>query len=200
MKYLIGSILIIVLTFSACSKKSVEYGTKGALAGGVGSAFVGALTDIVLDGKINSSTLTRNLVSGSIAGATTGAIVGSKSKKETKKVESKPKEELMYKEKIGSENYTALKYLVECKYNESYRTTIKTENSSNKDYKLAAYAIQALNDKDRKNDIGVSQAISKFISLSDKIKTTDTAKIELDKLYSRLLNERRVRGIVCNNN
>ncbi|WP_455755999.1 hypothetical protein [Sulfurimonas sp.] len=200
MKYLIGSILIIVLAFSACSQKSVEYGTKGALAGGVGSAFVGALTDIVLDGKINSSTLTRNLVSGAIAGATTGAIVGSNSKKETKKVESKPTEELMYKEKIGSENYTALNHLVECRNNVSYRITIKTESSQNKDYKLAAYAIQALNDKDRKNEIGITQSINKFIALSDKIRTKDTAKIELDKLYSKLLNERRVRGIICNNN
>ena len=77
MKYLmVMTAVLLTILFSACGPKSAEYGVKGAAGGAVSASFVGAVTDLIVDGEVNSYRLTRNMVGGAVAGGTAGAIVG----------------------------------------------------------------------------------------------------------------------------
>ncbi|NOR57494.1 MAG: hypothetical protein GQ474_03115 [Sulfurimonas sp.] len=197
---LISGLTISILTFSACSQKSAEYGTAGAVTGAVGAGMVGALTDLIIDGKVNPQRLQRNLVSGAIAGGATGAIIGQNEENKSKKKEiaSEPvtdhDDEEKLKKKIGDDNYVGLEYLISCKHSDSYRMALKASKSSNITYELTAYALQALVDRDRNNASGETHALESFIAKDEKITSIDVARGELDKLYEQLQDERRIRG------
>jgi hypothetical protein len=199
-KVSITAIMAIVL-FSGCSTKSAEYGAKGAATGALGSSLVGALTDLIVDGKVDTYRLSRNMVGGAIAGGATGAIVGSRvenDKNKDIKIEKNNTpntQDEKLKSEIGAKNYQALELLVTCKHSDAYTLAIKEENSSNKEHKLAAIALEALIDKDRGNSDGVKSATKRYISLDDKIKNEKDANTELDKLYEKLKEQRRIQGI-----
>ena len=53
MKYALTiTAILMVLTMTACGPKSAEYGVKGAAGGAVSASFVGAMTDLIVDGKV----------------------------------------------------------------------------------------------------------------------------------------------------
>ena len=78
-------------------------------------------------------------------------------KKTKQKATSKTKDKALIT-KIGDENYAGLKLLISCKHNEAYGLTLVTSKSSNLDYQLAAYILQALKDKDRNNVTGITNS------------------------------------------
>ncbi|NOQ30936.1 MAG: hypothetical protein GQ570_07415 [Helicobacteraceae bacterium] len=191
---LTATVVLIALSFSGCSQKSVEGGTTGAAMGAVGASLVGALTDLIINGQVNPARLQRNMVSGAIAGGATGAIVGSHSNKVEKVAKKESNSDKALKSEIGKTNYVGLEYLVNCKHEDAYRMAIESTKSSNIDYKLSGYALQALTDKDRSNESGMLQAMNSFIKLDKQITTLDVAKTELNKLYVKLQDERRILG------
>lgn len=199
-KLLISGLTLTLLSFSACSQKSAEYGATGAVTGAVGAGLIGALTDLVIDGQVNPQRLQRNLVSGAIAGGATGAIIGEnenqKMKQQQQNQEAAPvvTGDDKLKKKIGGDNYAGLEYLISCKHTEAYRMTLKSAKSSKPNYELSAYVIQALIDRDRNNTSGETRALESFITKDEKINSVDVARGELDKLYEQLQDERRIRG------
>jgi hypothetical protein len=195
------STVVAIFLLSGCSTKSAEYGAKGAATGALGSSLVGALTDLIVDGEVDTYRLSRNMVGGAIAGGATGAIVGSRVENDKNKdiaIEKNKKsntQDAQLRNEIGTKNYQALELLVTCKHSDAYTLAIKEENSSNKEYKLAAIALEALIDKDRGNSDGVKSATQRYIALDDKIKNEKDATVELDKLYEKLKEQRRIQGM-----
>jgi len=192
--------LVLVLSaFNGCSQKSAEYGAKGAAVGAIGAGMVGALTDLIVDGRVNPYRLQRNMVGGAIVGGAAGAAAGhnvdekEKQAARNNEIKASDKNE-KFRKKIGDTNYKALESLIFCHHEEAFRLTLKSVNSSQADHELAAYVIQALIDKDRNNSSGVKHALEAFIAKDEQIKSIDAASRELDKLYLQLQDERRIDG------
>ena len=161
---------------------------------------VGALTDLIVDGRVNTYRLQRNMVSGAIVGGAVGAAAGHQADQQEQKAKSRQQpsaslsNEETFKKQIGEKNYIALEYLISCNHKEAYRMTLQSSKSSQLDYELTAYAIQALIDRDRNNTSGETTALKRYIAKDKQIDSMDVAKNELGKLHAELQDERRIRG------
>ena len=198
----IASIVVItgiVLMNSGCITEMLG----GAAGGALSASFVGATTDLILHGEVNTDTLARNATSGAIAGGMAGGAYGhQKNKAEQKQNKpaptvSKADEEAtkLLTEKIGKDNIKALEALLYSNYEDAYKKTLKSIKSKNDNYRDAGYAIQALIDTDRKNKKGVEESLNKFVEFNDKVDNIKDAQKGLDKLYDNFLDMRKVKGL-----
>ena len=175
----------------------------GAAGGALSASFVGATTDLILHGKVNTDTLARNATSGAIAGGMAGGVYGHQ--KDKAKKQAKPQTESSTKtdaeatkkltKKIGKDNIEALEALLYSDYETAYKKTLKSVDSSKQEHQEAGYVIQALIDTDRKNSKGVDASLNEFVKLNDKTNDLKTAQKGLNDLYKRFLDMRKIKGI-----
>jgi len=178
-----------------CSSNMFKTGVGGAASGAMGASFVGAMTDLILDGKVNTDRLARNATSGAIAGGMAGAAVGH-NQDVKEEAAARKKAQADFKAKIGSDNYSALDNLINCRHATAYRKATEASKSRNKEVQEAAYVIQALVDTDRGNKEQADAALKQFISVNDKTSKSD-AKKGLKELMKVLKEERKSQGISC---
>lgn len=199
--------VLLTLLLSACGPKSAEYGVKGAAGGAVSASFVGAVTDLIVDGEVNSYRLTRNMVGGAVAGGTAGAIVGHQQDK-ADTAQDKAAEQAVaagatatdaeteaLKKKIGPDNVRGLKQLLLCKHEEAYRIGLSTARSDNPNYKETGLVLQALVDKDRGNMDGANRVLPAIVEMNDKLDDLSAAQKGLEDLHQMLVDERSVQGM-----
>ena len=173
----------------------------GAAGGALSASFVGATTDLILHGKVNTDTLARNATSGAIAGGMAGGAYGHQKNKNSQpkaqpssaKADAEATKQLT--KKIGKDNVEALEALLYADYETAYKKTLKSVNSSKKEYQEAGYVIQALIDTDRKNSKGVDASLNEFIKLNDKTNDLKAAQKGLKELYKKFLDMRKIKGI-----
>ena len=178
-----------------CSTNMFKTGVGGAASGALGASFVGAMTDLILDGKVNTDRLARNATSGAIAGGMAGAAVGhNQDVKET--AAAKKKAQADFKAKIGNDNYSALSDLLNCRHATAYRKATKATGSRKQDVKEAAFVIQALVDTDRGDSKQAEEALKQFMALNDDTTKRD-AKAGLKELHRAIQDERKAQGISC---
>ncbi len=195
---LIAIFLLAVL--AGCSANMTEKGVEGAATGAVSAALTGAISDLIWDGEIDTDRLARRAASGAVAGATAGAAAGHRqdqveAQKEaaSASAEDASDEELI--ERIGRKNYSALEDLLYFRYEDAYRTTLKTVKSKDEDHRDAGYVVQALIDRDRGNRRGAEEAIAALIDANQHLADADSVNRGLDELLAEFEDERRVRGI-----
>ena len=199
-RYIISiSCLLIVSALTGCSTNMFSKAAGGAAAGAVSASFVGGVTDLILDGEINTDRLARNMVGGAVGGATAGAVVGHRqdqqeAQRAAQEADKKKEADKELIKKIGKENYAALNDLLNYKHEEAFRRTLKSTKSRNEEQKKAGYAIQALIDKDRGNKEGMNEAIDALLEINSDI-TRKEAEKGLKQLSSALNDERRAQGI-----
>lgn len=189
----------LIIISSGCITEMLSGATGGALS----SSFVGATTDLILHGEVNTDTLARNATSGAIAGGMAGGAYGHKKDKADKKSKQKAPEPSkadieatkLLTEKIGKINMDALDKLLYSNYEEAYKKTLKSVKSSNKNYSEAGYVIQALIDTDRKNQKSVDESLNNFIASNGKIDNLKDAQKGLKSIYKQLENMRKVKGL-----
>lgn len=190
---------------SGCSTNMLSKGVGGAAAGATSASLLGAVTDLVIDGEVNTSRLQRNLVSGALAGGTAGAVVGHQQDQQqaaqqktpaAKPAPTPPRMDVKKLTKeIGSDNVEALNDLFNYRYQDAYAWTLKSTKSKKTPYQAAGYAIQALIDLDRGNTEGVAESLAELVKVSDEVNSLDEARKGLNDLSSELKDERRVQGI-----
>jgi hypothetical protein len=188
-----------LLAAAGCTTNMRRKTVGGAAVGSFGGAFVGAMTDLILDGEVNTDALARNAVSGAIAGGMAGATVGYKQDKDqaarpqTPPANEVPDQDLL--KRIGKDNYDAAIDLVYKRHEDAYRKALKSAVSKNPDYQRASLALQALIDLDRGNTAGVDEAINAFAASGGG--TNEPAKVRqaLDELHAKVKEERKIRGI-----
>ena len=205
-----SKMLVVVLSLyamTACGPKSAEYGTKGAAGGAVAGSFVGAMTDLIVDGRVDTYRLKRNAVGGAVAGGTAGAIAGhQQDKADVQKAEAAEQavtsgaaatdsERQALQQKIGKENTQALQALVQCRHEEAYRIGLGTARSDNTDHKEAGLIIQALVDRDRGNMDGANRVLPEIVEMNKKLADLTDAQKGLENLHQILVDERKVQGI-----
>ena len=201
-----GFIISMIIINTGCSTNMFRKGAGGAVVGAASASFVGGMTDLILDGKINTSTMARNATSGAIAGGMAGAAYGHQQDKQQDKqqkvaasdktsVTENSNTDKQLKKRIGSNNFDALVDLAYKRHESAYKKTLKSVKSKNKDYQEAGYIIQALIDKDRNNAKGVEESLNKFVELNKEKGDIKEAQKGLNKLYGELLNIRKVKGI-----
>lgn len=202
MKRSMFSLLVLILITVGCTQNIASHSAGGAAAGAGGAMFVGALTDLIIDGKVDPRRLQRNAVSGGIVGGAGGAAVGyQKDKAEEKEEKLKQSnvtksEATKLREQIGDDNFKGVKYLIACDHESAFRLTIQTVKSEKLNYRKAGVVLQALIDKDRGNEDGVNRSINQYLELAENTDlNTSTASKELGHLYSQLVDERKVKGI-----
>jgi hypothetical protein len=163
---------------------------------------LGAVTDLIVDGRVNTYRLERNLVGGAVAGGVAGAAAGHQQDVRAEQqrraqaaaaADREPDRELVAK--IGKDNYAALGALLNYRHEEAYRRALKATRSKNRAYQESGYVIQALVDKDRGHADGVQEAVTQFLDLNDTVKGEQEARKGLDDLYQLLEDERKVKGI-----
>jgi hypothetical protein len=194
--------LLAASLLTGCTSNTAGGAAKGALAGAGSAMFVGALTDLIVDGHVDPYRLERNAVGGAIVGGAAGAAQGhSKDKSEqdraTKKTAAaeqvRDDQELIAE--IGSNSFRGLEALVTCQHTEAYRFALKAIESDNSQFREAGYLVQALVDKDRGNDHGADKSLLEFLAITDLELDQQTVHKELDVLMGELKVERKVQGI-----
>lgn len=193
---------VLTAFLAGCSSTAVEHAAGGAAAGAVSATFVGAMTDLIVDGRINTYRATRAAVGGAVAGGTAGAIAGQakheaeekrKAEQAAREADAGPSAGDLAKE-IGADNVKALSQLVQCRHEEAYRLALMTARQDNRKYQEVGLALQALVDRDRGNSEGEDRAVRAFVERSDELDDMAVAKAELEKLHELLRDERRVQG------
>ena len=207
MKYLLAiTSILLAFTIYACGPKSAEYGVKGAAGGAVSASFVGAMTDLIVDGEVNTYRLTRNAVGGAVAGGTAGAIVGHQQDK-ADTAQDKAAEQAVasgatatdaevaaLKKKIGPDNVNGLKQLVQCNHEAAYRSGMTAARSDNPDFKEAGLVVQALVDRDRGNMEGANRVLPEIVEMNDKLADLTAAQKGLEDLHQMVVDERKING------
>ena len=207
MKYVLTiTAILMVLTMTACGPKSAEYGVKGAAGGAVSASFVGAMTDLIVDGEVITYRLARNAVGGAVAGGTAGAVVGHQQDKADAEQEKAAEQAVAsgsaatdaelaaLKKKIGPDNVKGLQQLMLCQHEEAYRTGLGTARSDNPDYKETGLVLQAMVDRDRGNMDGVNQILPEIVKMNDKLADLAAAQKGLEDLHQMLVDERKIQG------
>ena len=190
--------LAMLLTITGCTSNMLGKGAGGAAAGAFSASFIGAATDLIIDGRVNPDRLARNAVGGAIGGGMAGAAVGHQQDVQAAQKAAQASAQAgdaELQKKIGKMNYRALVALVNKQHAEAYRDTIDATRSKERDVKAAAYGIQALIDLDRGNAEGVSEALASFIAIDDEVDDIKAARAGLDQLHKELQQERRIQGI-----
>lgn len=190
--------LTLGLFFLGCSGKTAEYSAKGAAMGAVSASLVGAVTDLIIDGRVNTHRLERNIVGGAVAGGIAGGVAGhSKDKAEKQQNESSapPSDDYAKLEKeIGPRNIAGLERLINCSHKEAFAVGLETEKSDKPAYSEAGLILQILVDHDRNNQERVASGITRLLQVNDKIGDKETAMKELEALSSALKDERKIHG------
>lgn len=198
-------ILVLSMVMAGCTATTAEYAAKGAAAGAVSASLVGAMTDLIVDSRVITYRLSRNMVGGAIAGGIVGSQqeVAAREKAGTRKTEqtsvpatdkSEAEIEALAKQ-IGPDNLNALKALVQCRHEDAFRTALQTSGSDNTDYREAGLIIQALVDRDRGNTAGVDRILPEVIAMNDELGDMATAQLGLEDIYNVLQDERKVQGL-----
>lgn len=205
--------LILPAIIAGCSATTTEYAAKGAATGAISASFVGAMTDLIVDGRVNTYRLSRNLVGGAIAGGVAGGMAGAQKEEATEKKAAAQQAsyaaapdkdvtdaeiEALIKE-IGPDNVDALKALVLCRHEEAFHIALKTSRSEDPDYREAGLIIQALTDRDRDNTAGIERVLPEVVALNGNIEDVEAAKQGLEDIYNVLIDERKIQGLnpVC---
>lgn len=176
-----------------CGANTTQGAAEGAAVGAVSAGMLGALTDLIVDGEVDTYRLSRNVTAGALAGGTAGAIDGySKDQKEeaqsAQPAPSKPALE------FGPDVETSIGALVACQHDDAYRAALKAEQASQQSYKEAGVAMQALIDYDRGNEQGVDRAVDEYVKLSSTMNDANQAKTQLEALHKELQQEREIAG------
>jgi hypothetical protein len=207
---------------AGCSTNVMSKSVGGAAAGAASAGLLGAVTDLIVDGRVNTYRLERNLVSGAIAGGVAGAAVGHQQdvaqarrvetetavragtapqpvvmaetvKAQTVAEARRPDRELV--DQIGKDNYQALTELLYYRHEDAYRQTLNSVKSSNQEHREAGYVIQAMIDDDRGNPAGVEQAVARFLEINETVGGAKEVQEGLEALGEALDEERKVKGI-----
>ena len=187
----LGAFLLAGIT-NGCSTTG-QHAAGGAAAGAVGSSLLGALTDLIVDGEVNTYRLQRNLVGGALAGGVAGAAHGSR----VEAAQAAQQSTAVSTEKIpdiGADNMAALEALITYQHQAAYTKALKTSRSQNRNEKEAGLAIRALIDADRGNGDASREALQEFVAFDGKI-TASGAATGLKELQRELADERKIRGI-----
>ena len=184
------------LLLAACSQQAMIYGAKGAATGGGGAAFVSAMTDLIIDGKVDSDRLTRAAVGGAVAGATAGAIYGQQqsnlsARSAGNQVPSTPAVNQL-RAQFGEQNTQSAVALVNCDHQQAFRYALDAEKSSDQQQRNAAIALQALIDADRGNSSASRATMQRYQQATGH--SAANVSSGLSQLQQQLYNERRVAG------
>lgn len=204
----LGCFLVLV-AMTGCSATSAEYGSKGAAIGAVSGSFVGAMTDLIIDGKVDTDRLARNAVAGAVAGGTAGAVAGYQKDKASEKAaesgDAKAEPQAVastsdvkgedLKQRIGAQNVSGLEMLVACRHADAYRTGQQTARADNTSYRDAGLILQALVDHDRGNSDGVARILPVIVEKIEKVTDQTSAEKGLSELQQMLDDERSAQGL-----
>ena len=187
---------------AGCSSNMFAKGAGGAAAGAASSALLGAVTDLIVDGSVNTHRLERNLVSGALAGGAAGVAVGAHQDQMARAQQQAatppkppPQPERKIIDQVGQDNYEALVDLVHYRHEDAYRKAVDAGRSKKATYRQASYVVRALVDKDRGNADGVEDALYSFMQLNDEVDSEAQAMKGLEDLYRELEEERKVQGV-----
>ena len=105
------------LCLAGCAQTTVEHAAGGATVGAVSASFVGAVTDLIVDGKVNSYRLSRNMVGGAVAGGVAGGVAGHKKAKAEEAARAKQEQQVPsglaeLEQTVGSDNMRSLQNLL----------------------------------------------------------------------------------------
>ncbi|MFA0441382.1 hypothetical protein BCU70_10235 [Vibrio sp. 10N.286.49.C2] len=192
-------VLTLLSTFLyGCGANTTQGAAEGAAVGAVSAGMLGALTDLIVDGEVDTYRLSRNVTAGALAGGTAGAVDGySKDQQEEAKQAAqtvKPTKPTKPTLDFGPDVDASVNALVSCQYDAAFRSAIAAEKASQQSYQEAGIAMQALIDYDRNNASGVDVAVNKFVKISSSVDNADDAKTQLASLHQELLQERQIAG------
>ncbi len=189
----IASSMLLTALLMGCSANTVEGAAEGAAVGAVSAGMLGALTDLIVDGEVNTYRLSRNVTAGALAGGAAGAVSGSNKDQQQEKVQQ-PAAPSKPPLNFGPDVDASVNALISCDYDTAFRRALNAEQASQESYKEAGIAMQALIDFDRGNQPGVDSAVSKFVSMSQTVNSTDVANTQLKALHDELIQERQIAG------
>jgi hypothetical protein len=163
---------------------------------------LGALTDLIVDGEVNTYRLSRNVTAGALAGGAAGAVDGYAKDQQAEATQAKqnttPPAPAKPALEFGPDVEGSVTALIACQHDDAYRSALRAEQASQQSYKEAGVAMQALIDYDRSNTEGVDRAVSKYVKLSSSMSDVDQAKTQLEALHKELQQERQIAGSAPN--
>ena len=198
---LLPTALIVSLLASGCTTNMAGGAADGAMKGAVSASFLGAVTDLIVDGRVDTYRLQRNLVGGAVAGGAAGAAMGHQKdlaetqQKQAQAARAERGEQADLAREIGHRNVDALIDLLNYRHEKAFSKALKTSKSGSLKQREAGLVIQALVDADRGNEAGAREAVEAFVELNEDTDDVTEAMAGLKELQAGLQDERKIKGI-----
>lgn len=179
---------IIILSLSLLITSCGEHAAKGAGEGatmGAASGAVGGLVSALVFGGDPAEAAARGAVYGGAVGATAGAMSGSKT--DTKiEAQRKTKAEKIRAE-IGDDAFKGLSALVTCDHQDAVQDAVKAKQSSNPNFSVAGYWLEALSYADQGNTNKTKELLPDVVKKDWDTSSETQAKTSLLKLQEKLM-------------
>ncbi|MGX9522382.1 hypothetical protein ACWX0P_26805 [Vibrio mediterranei] len=189
----ISSVLLL-----GCGSNTTQGAAEGAAVGAVSAGMLGALTDLIVDGEVDTYRLSRNVTAGALVGGTAGAVDGYAKDQQQEAQQQKATAPAKPSLDFGPDIDASVNALISCQHDNAYRSALAAESASQESYKEAGVAMQALIDFDRHNTEGVDRAVSKFVKMSSSINDPAVAQTQLEAFHKELQQEREIAGLSPN--
>ena len=177
-------LMIVLLTFPACSKQTAQRAGQGAAAGAVVGAVGGMVSALVFGGNVGDAAA-RGAVWGGSTGAAAGAMSGAVADSNQKKAQDAAKLEALRK-KLGDDAFQGLEALVHCKHEIAQGYGRTAAQSNNPDFALAGLWVQALAFADSRQEEQARTLFPDLVAKDSKIASESQAESEMQGALQKL--------------
>jgi hypothetical protein len=182
---LAGMLVVMGATLCASGCASDSYAAKGATKGAGTGAMAGAVgaaaTALIFGGNVGEAA-----ARGAVYGGTSGAVVGGMSGAEAdKRVAAEEQAEYerrvqQFREKIGTDAFNGFVALAECKHEVALANAREAQSSSNRDFALSGFWVEALAEADRGQDEAAKAVLPAIVERDRDIADVADAEARLD--------------------
>jgi hypothetical protein len=187
-KWISLAMMIVMMTFPACSRQSMQSAGQGAATGAVVGAVGGMVTALVFGGNVGDAAARGAVYGGSTgaAGAMSGAMADSNQKKAQQAAELEA-----LRKRLGDDAFNGLAALVECKHEVAQGYGRTAAESSNEDFALAGLWLQAITFADNHQDDRARALLPELVAKDSKLTSEAQAETEMQAALQKLMDIRQ---------
>jgi hypothetical protein len=181
--------IIAMMVFPACSKRSMQGAGQGAATGAVVGAVGGMVSALVFGGNVGEAAA-RGAVYAGATGAAAGAMSGAAADSNQKKAQEAAELEALRK-RLGDDAFQGLEALVQCKHEVAQGYGRTAAKSSNPDFALAGLWLQVISFADSRQEDQAKALLSDLVAKDGNLASESQAEAEMKAALQKLMDIRQ---------
>ena len=172
---------------AGCGTYATQGAAQGAGTGALAGAVGAAATALVFGGDVGDAA-----ARGAVYGGATGAVAGGISGAQTdKRVAAEQQAELdrkvqEFRNEIGNDAFNGFVALAECKYEIALANARQAQKSSERDFALAGFWVEALTEAERGGVGSAGAAVDAIVEKDRDVRNSEEARAKLDSTLAKL--------------